>query len=247
MRQSFAQALLCASALAFQRPGSLNGPLSSRRTASSLALPASPASLIATAHHRSLSPLLSAATPAANKRSTLWGTLFGLCKPDAPLLAVAFGSLAVAAIGEALLPALQAAALNAVLYGAAPSGLRSALLRLGGTGLLTSLFTGIRGYVFWITGSRLVARLRTLLFGSLIRQPQAFHDEQGPGELSSRLATDCVKLGDVLTLNVNIVLRQVLQSVAGLAVVARLNGRLAGIVVAGVAMRAALSQVCVRL
>ena len=38
---------------------------------------------------------------------------------------------------------------------------------------------------------------------------QAFHDEQGPGDLSTRLATDCVKLGDVLSLNVNIVLRQV--------------------------------------
>lgn len=158
---------------------------------------------------RLVAPLL--AVPAEEPaRATEWSTLFRLCKPDAPLLAVAFASLTVAATGEALLPALQAAALNAALDPAsAAAGLRPALFRLGGVGLLTAAFTGVRGYVFWLTGSRLVARLRTLLFTSLIGQPQHFHDEQGPGELSSRLATDCVKLGDVLSLNINIVARQV--------------------------------------
>uniref|UniRef100_A0A0D3JPF8 ABC transmembrane type-1 domain-containing protein n=2 Tax=Emiliania huxleyi TaxID=2903 RepID=A0A0D3JPF8_EMIH1 len=158
-------------------------------------------------------PVLSAAP--AKKVKTPWKTLLSLCKPDAAPLVTAFVCLAVAASGDALLPALQGAALNAALgLGTDAAGslaqLRPALVRLAAVGLGTAVFTGIRGFCFW-----------------------AFHDEQGPGDLSTRLATDCVKLGDVLSLNVNIVLRQVLQSLAGMAVVLRLSGRLALLVVAG--------------
>ena len=176
-----------------------------------------------------------------------WSTLVKLCAPDWPLLVGAFTGLGFAATGEALLPALQGAALNAALGLNAPTGgalsVRTALVRLGGVGVATAIFTGIRGFLFWICGSRLVQRLRATLFTALLRQPQAFHDEQGPGELSSRLATDCVKLGDVLSLNVNIVLRQVMQSLVGVSIILRINARLAGLVLAGVAFRAAFSHV----
>ena len=180
-----------------------------------------------------------AASAARPKRGTPWLTLLKLCKPDLPLLLCAFTSLTIAASGDALLPALQGAALNTAL-GLETQGhtsLRSALANLLGVAIGTALFTGIRGFAFWISGARLVARLRAALFEALLRQPQAFHDEQGPGELSTRLATDCVKLGDVLSLNVNIVLRQVIQSVAGIAVVCRLNGKLAALVLCGVLVR----------
>mmetsp|Transcript_26391 Transcript_26391/g.84912 ORF Transcript_26391/g.84912 Transcript_26391/m.84912 type:complete len:683 (-) Transcript_26391:239-2287(-) len=185
-------------------------------------------------------PVLSAAP--AKKVKTPWKTLLSLCKPDAAPLVTAFVCLAVAASGDALLPALQGAALNAALgLGTDAAGslaqLRPALVRLAAVGLGTAVFTGIRGFCFWVCGARLVARLRATLFDALLAQPQAFHDEQGPGDLSTRLATDCVKLGDVLSLNVNIVLRQVLQSLAGMAVVLRLSGRLALLVVAGVLLR----------
>jgi len=185
-------------------------------------------------------PVLSAAP--AKKVKTPWKTLLSLCKPDAAPLVTAFVCLAVAASGDALLPALQGAALNAALgLGMDAAGslaqLRPALVRLAAVGFGTAVFTGIRGFCFWVCGARLVARLRATLFDALLAQPQAFHDEQGPGDLSTRLATDCVKLGDVLSLNVNIVLRQVLQSLAGMAVVLRLSGRLALLVVTGVMLR----------
>jgi len=176
----------------------------------------------------------------SRKRATPWKTLLKLCRPDVPYLTFAFLCLTIAATGDALLPALQGSALNTALGLPPlthPTTLSTALLRLLSVGLATSLFTGVRGYLFWVCGARLVARLRTTLFAALLAQPQAFHDAQGPGELSSRLATDCVKLGDVLSLNVNVALRQVIQSVAGVVIVTRLNGRLAGLVVAGVAVR----------
>lgn len=166
--------------------------------------------------------------------------LLRLTLPDWPLLIGAFAALGIAAAGEAYMPALQANALNTALGldGSNPvSGARSALTRLGVVGLVTAVFTGFRGYLFWICGARLVARLRTKLFHTLLSQPQAFHDEQGPGELSTRLAADCVLLGDAVSLNVNIVLRQLMQTILSISIVLGMNARLAGLVLLGVAFR----------
>ncbi len=189
---------------------------------------------------------MSAAAEASPKKrgGTPWRTLLRLCKPDVPLLSVAFVSLTIAATGDALLPALQGAALNTALglETQAHASLRLALLQMVSVGVGTAIFTGLRGFTFWLCGARLVARLRATLFEALLQQPQAFHDGQGPGELSSRLATDCVKLGDVLSLNVNIVLRQIIQSLAGIAVVMRLNARLAALVLGGVAVRSVFAH-----
>lgn len=186
---------------------------------------------------------------AAKKKASAdeWRTLLKLCKPDVPLLIVAFLALSLAATGEALMPALQGAAINSAMsiesgMMTMPGGLRASLVRLAGVGVATALFTGIRGFIFWLVGARLVQRLRATLFDALLKQPQAFHDEQGPGELSSRLATDCVKLGDVLSLNINIVLRQIMQSVVGVSIVLRINQRLAALVLFGVALRALFSH-----
>ena len=63
--------------------------------------------------------------------------------------------------------------------------LRSPLLHLASVGLLTAVFTGVRGFLFWLSGARLVERLRSRLFASLLAQPQSFYDTRGTGELSS--------------------------------------------------------------
>lgn len=171
-------------------------------------------------------------------------TLMRLTLPDWPLLIGAFTCLTIAAAGEAILPDLQGTALNAALAidGSNRVGLRAALYKLGVVGAVTATFTGIRGFLFWMCGARLVVRLRSRLFETLLRQPQAFHDEQGPGEMSTRLAADCVLLGDALSMNVNIVLRQVMQSILSIAFVFRINARLAGLVLAGVALRSVFSH-----
>ena len=177
-----------------------------------------------------------------------WDKLFLLTLPDLPLVLVAFAALALAALGDASVPALQAAALNAALgfqgtQSATGVNLAHALTSLAAAGAFTAIFTGIRGYLFWVSGSRLVSRLRLTLFQALLRQPQVFHDEHSAGELSSRLATDCVKLGDVLSLNINIVLRQVLQSSIGMGIVAQMNARLAAVVICGLFLRSLLTTV----
>ena len=178
--------------------------------------------------------------------------LLQLTLPDLPLIVLAFAALSLAAAGDALLPKLQGEALNAALNLVSAdavwtgSDLQQPLSSLAATGLVTAVFTGIRGSLFWLCGARLVARLRLTLFEALLRQPQAFFDEHSSGSLSSRLATDCVKLGDVLSLNMNIVLRQLLQSCIGMSIVLHINVSLAGLVLCGLAFRSLLTTIYAR-
>lgn len=184
--------------------------------------------------------------PAKPRKATLseWRTLLRLCSQDKLLVAFAFVMLVLASAGDVVLPQLQARALNLVLVGSTPRTQQVlALQHLAGVGVATAVATGLRGFAFWLCGANLVRRLRAKLFGSLVRLPQSFHDERSTGELASRLQSDCIKLGDVLSLNVNIVLRQLLQAGGGLAFVWRLNSRLGLVVLLGVMIRTAVSAV----
>ena len=169
-----------------------------------------------------------------------WLTLWRLSKPDLPLIFVAFGMLLVAAFGEVLTPELQSNTLNLALNGGVRN-LGPSITKLTVVGVLTAIATGIRGFVFWILGSRLVARLREALYASMLSKPQAFHDGRAPAELGSRLSSDVIKLGDVLSLNINIVLRQLVQTAGGMLFVYRLHPYLAGILLLGVLARSAFS------
>ena len=89
-----------------------------------------------------------AATSAAPPRRNEWRTLFSLCRPDFALYVLAFAAMTFAALGDALLPQLQAAALNTILLESGGATV-SALHRLGLVGVGTALATGLRGFVFW--------------------------------------------------------------------------------------------------
>ena len=175
--------------------------------------------------------------------------LWDLTVQDLPLISCAFGSLALASVGEVLMPQIQSSALNlAIQSGAAwdrsaRAKLMNCLFKLASIGGATAVVTGLRGFLFWLCGARLVVRLRQRLYESMLAKPQSFHDIRAPSELGSRLSSDCIKLGDVLTLNVNIVLRQLLQTVGGLYFVWKIHRGIALLLFGGVCARSILSAV----
>lgn len=63
------------------------------------------------------------------------------------------------------------------------------------------------GSIFTIVGARVNVRVRQRLFESLVRQEIGFFDTTKTGDLTSRLASDCTKVGDQVTVNVNVFLR----------------------------------------
>ncbi len=82
-------------------------------------------------------------------------------------------------------------------------------------------------------GNRVIYRLRTALFGHVLRQPLAFHESRTTGELLTRIVYDTARLRQ----GVNAILLRIFQTsglfVAMLAVLFRLNAGLAALVAAG--------------
>jgi subfamily B ATP-binding cassette protein MsbA len=81
---------------------------------------------------------------------------------------------------------------------------------------------------YWLTatGERAVAGLRRELFAKLLEMPAGFFAERRTGELTSRLTTDIGLLQSLMSTQVAEFLRQILQLVGGVAMLAWLQPRL---------------------
>ena len=67
------------------------------------------------------------------------------------------------------------------------------------------------------TGQRYVARLRCQLFNAIIKQEIAFFDVNRTGELTNRLASDTEVIQDLVTTNLSMLARYIVQIIGCLA------------------------------
>mmetsp|Transcript_150680 Transcript_150680/g.280967 ORF Transcript_150680/g.280967 Transcript_150680/m.280967 type:complete len:741 (-) Transcript_150680:33-2255(-) len=195
----------------------------------------------ASSRSRTLPPVLSTDAKERPKWDE-WKILFQLARPDWPRMVAAFGLLMLAATLQSFAPALRSAALNNVLGFTDGGGLREALIRLIVCSGLTAAIAGQRGRLFGICAARLTKRLRDKVFNVWLRQPQAFHDGYGPGQLSSRLSSDCARLGDVLSNDFSIAVRNLVMFFVSVSIILRINAKLAVFVVLVGALRAWSTQ-----
>ncbi|KAI8805219.1 P-loop containing nucleoside triphosphate hydrolase protein [Cladochytrium replicatum] len=81
-----------------------------------------------------------------------------------------------------------------------------------------------------LAGERIVSRLRSRLFGSVVRQDIGFFDkkENRTGDLVSRLSMDTNIIGKTITQNVSDGLRSTVQASIGFAMMVYVNAKLAG-------------------
>ncbi|CAM9813320.1 unnamed protein product [Ascophyllum nodosum] len=77
-----------------------------------------------------------------------------------------------------------------------------------------------------MVGGSVNVRIRRKLFESLVSQEIGFFDNTKTGDLSSRLSNDCTKVGDQVTLNVNVFLRNLVMVLATLLFMFYLSWRL---------------------
>lgn len=96
------------------------------------------------------------------------------------------------------------------------------LLLFAGVGLAT----WARSYLFTLAGERIVLRLRQLLFGNLLQQPQSFFDETHSARWVARLADDTAQIQRAVTVNLSMLLRYLLGALGALALLAHLSWRL---------------------
>lgn len=118
-----------------------------------------------------------------------------------------------------------------------------ALIGLGITTTLGAFFTGARGALFWIAGSRANYNVRIKLHRNLLLQEAAFFDYNESGYLISRLSSDVNKIGMVISFHVNIVLRQFAQFLFGSVYLVGISPRLSVFAFVGIALVAWISAI----
>ena len=89
-----------------------------------------------------------------------------------------------------------------------------------------ALLNFVQVFLLGATAERVVAGLRTDLFGHLLTLSPGFFSRSSSGELTSRLASDCQTLGTVLSHQAAEFVRQLLFLFGGLALLAVLHTRL---------------------
>mmetsp|Transcript_9275 Transcript_9275/g.16865 ORF Transcript_9275/g.16865 Transcript_9275/m.16865 type:complete len:727 (+) Transcript_9275:203-2383(+) len=168
---------------------------------------------------------------------TLAGYTASIVKPS-------FGFLFLGALMTSIVPSYWGKCIQCIATLSATKGqLFEAILGLGLSSTLAALFTGMRGSLFWIGGSRANYNVRVKLHRSLLLQEAAFFDTNETGYLLSRLNSDVNKIGQVISYHVNVVLRQFAQFVFGSIYLLRISPKLSLWAFGGIVLVAWLSAV----
>ncbi|KAM3916509.1 ATP-binding cassette sub-family B member 10, mitochondrial isoform 2-T2 [Leptodactylus fuscus] len=107
------------------------------------------------------------------------------------------------------------------------SSLTTLCALLSGVFLCGAAANGTRVYLMQTSGQRIVSRLRSSLFSSLMRQEVGFFDQTRTGELINRLSSDTVLIGRSVTENLSDGLRAVAQASVGVGMMFFVSPQLA--------------------
>ena len=143
-----------------------------------------------------------------------------LARPELPLLAVATVALVISSGLGLVYPQVVQWVVDVVVGEGAQQTLNQMVFWLLGLFAVQAVFTMVRSWLFTVAGERVVARLRSDLFRSILRQDIAFFDTERTGELTNRLAADAAVLQNTVTVNVSMALRYGLTSIGAIALLA---------------------------
>eukprot|EP00559_Dactyliosolen_fragilissimus_P002032 CAMPEP_0184868932 /NCGR_PEP_ID=MMETSP0580-20130426/32256_1 /TAXON_ID=1118495 /ORGANISM="Dactyliosolen fragilissimus" /LENGTH=761 /DNA_ID=CAMNT_0027370109 /DNA_START=523 /DNA_END=2804 /DNA_ORIENTATION=+ len=162
---------------------------------------------------------------------------------DAKLLVPSFSYLILGALMTSVIPHFYSMCITclATAKTCTKDQVLKALFGLAASSLLGALFTGARGSLFWLAGSRGNYNVRVKLHRNLLLQEAAFFDGTETGVLLSRLNNDVNKIGMVISFHVNVVLRQFAQFVFGSVYLVKISPQLAATSFAGIGLVALVS------
>lgn len=146
------------------------------------------------------------------RKSESFMLLLRISKPDSGRIFIAVLFLLLAAVATGFIPRLVGQIVDEVSMGNRKK-FEEKLGFLIMWGALAGIGAGGRGGIFTLCMGSLNVRLRDLLFRKLIRQEMGFFDTSKAGELTSRLTTDTEKVSDAIALNINVMLRSIVQAI----------------------------------
>ncbi|XP_075687086.1 ATP-binding cassette sub-family B member 10, mitochondrial [Rhinoderma darwinii] len=144
--------------------------------------------------------------------------LLSLAQPEKWRLTAAVGFLTVSSVITMSAPFFLGKVID-VIYSNPTQDLTSSLTTLcallSGVFLFGAAANGTRVYLMQTSGQRIVRRLRSSLYSSVLRQEIGFFDQTRTGELINRLSSDTVLIGRSVTENLSDGLRALAQASVG--------------------------------
>lgn len=123
------------------------------------------------------------------------GEMIQLVNYDSSILVSSLTFLTLGALMESIIPHYYGQCLHCVTDSSSKIALMNSMVGLAVASTLAALFTGMRGSLFWMAGSRANYSVRVKLHRNLLRQETSFFDENETGVLISRLNSDVNKIG----------------------------------------------------
>lgn len=146
------------------------------------------------------------------------GRILQLAKPEKWNLSFAILLLFVSSTVTLAVPYCLGKVIN-VIYNTPKEEMRSKLTKICQFLILFFIIGGLanfgRVYLINLTGQKIVNRIRTMVFSSIMKQEIAFFDINKTGELINRLSSDSMVVGHSLTQNISDGLRSIFAIVSG--------------------------------
>ncbi|XP_040297722.1 ATP-binding cassette sub-family B member 10, mitochondrial [Bufo bufo] len=156
--------------------------------------------------------------------------LLELAQPEKWRLTAAVGFLTFSSVITMSAPFFLGKVID-VIYSNSAQDLTSSLTTLcallSGVFLCGAAANGTRVYLMQTSGQRIVRRLRSSLFSSLLRQEVGFFDQTRTGELINRLSSDTLLIGRSVTENLSDGLRALAQASVGVGMMFFVSPQLA--------------------
>ncbi|XP_066913473.1 ABC-type oligopeptide transporter ABCB9-like [Clytia hemisphaerica] len=168
--------------------------------------------------------------------------LVALAKDDLPYVMIAIFSLLLCSAAQIFLPYYTGQVLNYIVIDRSVEKFKEAMLYMAIITLAAGFFSGTRAGFFTLVFARYVLRLQKQLFESIMKMEIGFFDVRKTGEITSRLTSDCTKVGDGLGLNFNIFLRSIVRVIGILAFMLKISWRLSIVTLVSVPVIGILSE-----
>lgn len=150
-----------------------------------------------------------------------WWRLIQLSRPEWCRMSVATVALILGLLSQLALPTLFGSMIDAIAddshsHEHQRDELLSAFIELLVLLSASLVFTGIRSYIFNVSGEKVVARVRRKLFSAMLAQEIAWFDQSRTGDLLNRLSSDTTKLQSAATESVSMLLRSAASAILSL-------------------------------
>ncbi|XP_078365002.1 ABC-type oligopeptide transporter ABCB9-like [Oculina patagonica] len=169
--------------------------------------------------------------------------LMSYCKPDIPHISLASLFLLLAATGEIFIPYYTGQVIDSIAIEKDKAKFMTSILIMTLISLGTAIAAGLRGGMFTLIAARFTKRINNLLFGSIVKQEIGFFDSTKTGDIVSRLTSDTTKMSDQVGLNINVFLRNCVQSIGTCVFMFKLSWKLTIVTLIGLPLVAFISDI----